>query len=73
MDIRIKAEMTEGTFKKIPPDIREEMIIKTIDAPNMRDLYKGSKDWVKANKDLSEAIKARIKIEDELRANNKIN
>lgn len=71
MDILIKAEITEEVFNKIPNDIKDQIKIRLIEAVDYKELYKQSKEWKEANKELSEAIQKRDAIQDEIRANNR--
>ena len=71
MEILIKAEITEEVFNKIPNELKDQIKIRLIEAVNYKELYKQSKEWKEANKELSEAIQKRDAIQDEIRANNK--
>jgi len=71
MEIRIKAEMSEDTFRKIPNEVKEEMKIKSIEALNFREIYKKDALWKTHNKELSEAIQRRSKREDVIRSEHK--
>ena len=71
MEILIKAEITEEVFNKIPNELKDQIKIRLIEAVNYKELYKQSKEWKEANKQLSEAIQKRDAIQDEIRANNK--
>jgi len=71
MEIRIKAEMSEDTFRKIPSEVKEEMKIKSIEALNFREIYKKDALWKTNNKELSEAIQRRSKREDIIRSEHK--
>jgi len=71
MEILIRAEITEDVFNKIPNELKDQIKIRLIEAVDYKDLYKQSKEWKEANKELSEAIRKRDEIQDEIRANNK--
>ena len=71
MEILIKAEITEEVFNKIPNELKDQIKIRLIEAVDYKELYKQSKEWKEANKELSEAIRKRDEIQDEIRANNK--
>ena len=71
MEILIKAEITEEIFNKIPNELKDQIKIRLIEAVDYKELYKQSKEWKQANKELSEAIQKRDAIQDEIRANNK--
>ena len=59
MEILIKAEITEEVFNKIPNELKDQIKIRLIEAVNYKELYKQSKEWKEANKQLSEAIQKR--------------
>lgn len=69
MKVLIKAEITEEVFNQIPNEIKDQIKIRLIEATDYKELYKQSKEWKDANKMLSEAIKHRDSIQDEIRAN----
>ncbi len=69
MKVLIRAEITEEVFNKIPNEIKDQIKIRLIEATDYKELYKQSKEWKDANKMLSEAIRHRDSIQDEIRAN----
>lgn len=69
MKVLIKAEITEEVFNQIPNEIKDQIKIRLIEATDYKELYKQSKEWKDANKMLSEAIKHRDSIQDQIRAN----
>jgi len=69
MKVLIRAEITEEVFNKIPNEIKDQIKIRLIEATDYKELYKQSKDWKDANKMLSEAIRHRDSIQDQIRAN----
>lgn len=69
MEIIIKAEMSEETFSRIDQDVRGEMKIKSIEAANFKDEYKKNHEWKVFTGVISQALKDRSKIEDEIRLN----
>ena len=69
MKVLIRAEITEEVFNKIPNEIKDQIKIRLIEATDYKELYKESKEWKDANKMLSEAIRHRDSIQDEIRAN----
>jgi len=72
MEVRIRAEMSNDTYERIPNELKQEMVIKSIDIPDYKEIYKQSPKWKEANKQLVEAIKNRSDIQDEIRAEKKI-
>ena len=68
MKILIKAEITEEVFNKIPNDIKDQIKIRLIEATDYKELYKQSKEWKEANRMLSEVIKRRDSIQDDIRS-----
>lgn len=68
MDIRINADMSEKVYRDIPDELKDEMKIKRIEAVNFKEIYKKNSVWKEYNKQLSEVIKKRSKIEDEIRS-----
>lgn len=69
MEIIIKAEMSEQTFNRIDQEVRDEMKIKAIEAANFKDEYKKNHEWKVCTGVISQALKDRSKIEDEIRLN----
>ncbi len=69
MKVLIRAEITEEVFNKIPNEIKDQIKIRLIEATDYKELYKQSKEWKDANKMLSEAIRHRDSIQDQIRAN----
>jgi len=69
MKVLIRAEITEEVFNKIPNEIKDQIKIRLIEATDYKELYKQSKEWKDSNKMLSEAIRHRDSIQDQIRAN----
>jgi len=69
MKVLIRAEITEEVFNKIPNEIKDQIKIRLIEATDYKELYKQSKEWKDANKMLSEAIRHRDSIQDQIIAN----
>jgi len=67
MEIRVRAEMDEDTFRRIPEEVREQMRITRIEASNFREIYRNDPDWKELNKSLRTAIDERAQREAEIR------
>jgi hypothetical protein len=64
--LEIRAEMSQETFEAIPHEIREEMKLKDVSYPNLKEEFKKDPEWQSRNKVLIEAIKSRREREDEI-------
>lgn len=64
--LEIRAEMSQETFEAIPKHIREEMKLKDVSYPNLKEVFKKDPEWQERNKVLIDAIKARREREDEI-------
>ncbi len=67
--LEIRAEMAASTYEDIPAHLRDEMKVKSIDYPEMRETYQKDVKWRELNKGVAEAFKLRLEREDEIRAN----
>jgi hypothetical protein len=69
--IAIRADMEESTYSQIPEHLREQMVIKSIDIPEAKDLYRKDEQWKHLNRDVKKALEARSEREAQIRIKNK--
>lgn len=67
LQIEIRATMEQYVFDQIPSHLREEMKMERLTVTNFDDEYKKSPEWVEAKKVMTEAIKAKKEIEEQIR------
>ena len=67
LEVRIRAEMDEGTYQAIPKHLQDEMTIKSISDVGYKEEYKKSAVWKAINKELSHIIKEKTRLEEAIR------
>lgn len=68
--IAIRADMEESTYSQIPENLQEQMVIKSIDIPEAKDLYRKDEQWKHLNRDVKKALEARSEREAQIRISN---